>query len=235
MRVVDRDLLHRLERRVVGHFLRELPTGAHVHAATRRDRQSGREDRPAQHVADDVRLRAVREVPQLAREPAHVVARREPVVLLLVDPDDSLRLERRAPGVAARADERVVSLGLRQHQEEFADSAAEAQDVERRELFARDLEPEDAEPSPPQVVRGRRAQRKCRHLPEAQAAVEWRLDELPLADHGLLAVPADGVVGVVGPDPVRVAVLVGAAVAVGDDNVALREARHVWAHGKHLA
>src|SRR5205807_2673850 len=62
--------------------------------------------------------------------------------------------------------------------------------------------------------------RKGGDLPEVEAAVHGRLDDLPVADDRLLGVPADGFGLVVGPDAQREAELVRLAVAVGDDDVA---------------
>jgi hypothetical protein len=164
-----------------------------------------------------------------------VVASRKAVELLLVDRLDAQALEVRASVRAAGAEDRAVPLVAGEHQEQLRHASAEAQDIEASELLARNLETEDPQTAAPEVIGRGGAQRQRGDLPEIQTAIEGRRQDLPVTDHGLLPVPADGVGLVVGPDAQGIAVGVGLSVAVGDDDVAGLEARDVASHGEHLA
>ena len=85
------------------------------------------------------------------------------------------------------------------------------------------------------MIGGRGAQGQRRDFPEIEAAVEGRLHELPIAYDAFLGVPADRVWLVVCPDAERVAVFVGLAVAVGDDDVADLELGDFATHFHHFA
>ena len=85
------------------------------------------------------------------------------------------------------------------------------------------------------MIGGRGAQGQRRDLPEVQAAVEGRLHELPVADDTFLGVPTDRVGLVVCPDAERIAVFVGLAVAMGDDDVADLELRDFATDFRHFA
>jgi hypothetical protein len=128
-----------------------------------------------------------------------------------------------------------LPLVLGEHQEQLRDAATESEHVEVRQLLARDLDAQDVVRPAPQVVRGRRAQRQGRDFPQVEPAVEGRVQDLPVADDRLLAVPAERVRLVVGPDAQRVAVDVGLAVAVGDDDIAALEAADRAPDLHHLA
>src|SRR5690606_27799940 len=142
---------------------------------------------------DDVHADAVGVLLDFPGEGLDVVAAAKAVELLLVDTDDPLLFQRRAPLRAPRAEEGAVPFGAREHQEQLRDAAAEAEDVQLREVLARHLDAEDPERAPPEVVRGRRPKRQRGDLPEVQPAVERRADELPFPDDRLLRVPTDGI------------------------------------------
>ena len=235
VRVVERYLLHRHERGVVFDDLAELPAGARVHALARGDGEAGREHGAAQHVAHDVHVDAVGQLSDVLTEGLHVVLAGEAVELLLVDADDAELLEGLATLGAARAEVGVVAFGTGQHEEELGHTAAEPQNVEGRLAFTRHLQAVDAEGPSPHVIGGGRPQRQGGDLPQVQTAVEWRLDDLPVADNRLFGVPAGGLGLVVGPDAQREAKLIRLAVAVGDDDVAGFEVGDGGAHVEHLA
>ncbi len=140
----------------------------------------------AQQIADDVHADAARPLLDLLAEVLDVVAVREAVEGLLVDPDDAMSFERFSPLRTARAEEGVVSAMPREHQEELRDAAAEAEHVHRREMLFGNLQPEDALGTAPEVIGGGRAQGQGGDLPEVEPAFERRVDELPVADDGLL-------------------------------------------------
>src|SRR5262249_12531534 len=160
----------------------------------------------AQHVAHEVHALAGGELLHLVAERLHVVARLEAVELLLVDRLDAHLGEELASLRRTRAEERAMAFRLREHEEQLADAAAEGQHCPPRASLDRHLEAKEAERATPELIRRGRGERQRSHPPERQPALERRLDPLPLADDGLLAVPADRLGLIVRPDPQRIAV-----------------------------
>ena len=178
---------------------------------------------------------AAGELTDALAEVLDVVAAGEAIELLLVDARYAELLEGCPALGAARAEPGVVALGPRQHQEQLGHAAAEAEHVEGRLALPRHLDAVDGEGPTPQVIGGRRPQGQGGDLPQVEPAVERRGDDLPVADHRLLGIPAHRLRLVVSPDAQREPELVGLAVAVGDDDVAGREPVDLGAHVDHLA
>ncbi len=232
--MVEGDLPNRQVRGVVAYFLLELPPRAHVHALPREGGEAGRENGAAEQVADDVHAHAIRDVFYFFVEGLHIVAGREAIEDLLVDGLDAEFLEVLPAGRVARAEESAVSLCFSEHEEELRDAAAETENVQAGDFFARHFDVEDVASATPEVIGRRRAQWQGGNLPKAESALEGRFDELPLTDHRFFPIPPDRLRLIIGPNSQRVAVHVWFPVAVGDDDVARLETGNPFSNFKHL-
>ena len=85
----------------------------------------------------------------------------------------------------------TMALGVREHEEQLGDAATEPEHIQSRLAFTGNLHAVDPEAAAPQVVRGGSPQRQRRNLPEVQATVERRLEELPLEHAWMVMVLAD--------------------------------------------